>query len=234
MIKLDGSDLGGNVHSIMLPELPPASLRVRITTLLRKAIVEGRLKPGDRIVEEEVSGQLNVSRGPVREALRQLEQEGLVVSFPYRGTEVVGVSQEEVDEILVPIRLTLERFAFRHALPRLTEADLDELAALVAAMRTAAAEANLDALAESDVRFHELVIHRAGHPHCLQIWRTIEPRVRAHFRRDAPVHPSPFDLPEEHQELLDALRTRDEATVLAVIERHIWNYFNVNGGSGDR
>jgi DNA-binding GntR family transcriptional regulator len=101
-------------------------------------------------------------------------------------------------------------------------------------MRTAAAEANLDALAESDVRFHELVIHRAGHPHCLQIWRTIEPRVRAHFRRDAPVHPSPFDLPEEHQELLDALRTRDEATVLAVIERHIWNYFNVNGGSGDR
>ncbi|MBA3449699.1 MAG: GntR family transcriptional regulator [Chloroflexia bacterium] len=213
----------------MLPELTHFSLRLRTTNVLRKAIVEGRLKPGDRIVEDEVSDQLKVSRGPVREALRQLEQEGLVVSFPYRGTEVVGVSQEEVDEILVPIRLTLERFAFRHALPRLTDAELDELADLVAAMRDAAAAADLDRLAEDDVRFHELVISRSGHPHCLQIWKTIEPRVRAHFRRDAPVHPSP---PEEHQELLDALRTRDEATVLAVVEQHIWNYYNVKGNGG--
>ena len=83
----------------------------------------GHLKPGDRIVEEDVSAQLTVSRGPVPEALRQLEQEGLVVFYPYRGTEVFGVSQKEVDEILVPIRLTLEGFAFRHALPRLTEED---------------------------------------------------------------------------------------------------------------
>jgi DNA-binding GntR family transcriptional regulator len=221
------------VEPVVLPELLPSSLRLRTTNVLRKAIVEGRLRPGDRIVEEEVSEQLKVSRGPVREALRQLEQEGLVVSFPYRGTEVVGVSQEEVDEILVPIRLTLERFAFRHALPRLTDAELDELADLVAAMRNAAAEADLDQLAEDDVRFHELVISRCGHPHCLQIWKTIEPRVRAHFRRDAPVHPSPFELSEEHQELLDALRTRDEATVLAVVERHIWNYFKVNGEGGN-
>jgi DNA-binding GntR family transcriptional regulator len=48
------------------------------------------------------------------------------------------------------------------------------------------------------------------------------------------VHPSPFELPEEHQELLDALRTRDEETVLTVVERHIWNYFNVNGDGGER
>jgi DNA-binding GntR family transcriptional regulator len=218
------------VESVALPELGHASLRQRITNVLRTAIVNGRLKPGDRIVEEEVSEQLKVSRGPVREALRQLEQEGLVISYPYRGTVVLGVSQEEVEEILVPIRLTLERFAFRQALPRLTVEDLDELANLVRAMQHAAAEGDLDQLAENDVRFHELVITRSGHPHCLQIWKTIEPRVRAHFRRDAPVHPSPFELPDEHQELLDALHTLDEATVLEVLERHIWNYFNVGGG----
>ena len=223
---------GESVESVALPELGHASLRQRITSVLRTAIVSGRLKPGDRIVEEEVSEQLKVSRGPVREALRQLEQEGLVVSYPYRGTEVLGVSQEEVDEILVPIRLTLERFAFRHALPRLTAMNLDELAKLVTAMQRAAAEGNLDQLAEDDVRFHELVIARSGHPHCLQIWKTIEPRVTAHFRRDASVHPSPFELPDEHQELLDALRTRDEATVLAVLERHIWHYFSV-GDNGN-
>jgi DNA-binding GntR family transcriptional regulator len=206
-----------------------ASLRHRVTNALRTAIVGGRLKPGDRIIEEGISEQLNVSRGPVREALRQLEQEGLVVTNPYRGTRVLGISQEEVDEILVPIRLTLERFAFRHALSRLSDGDLDELAALVAAMRRAAAAGDLDQLAEDDVRFHDLVISRSDQPHCRQIWKTIEPRVRAHFRRDAPAHPSPFDLPDEHQRLLDALRTRDEATVLAVLEEHIWNYFRLNG-----
>jgi DNA-binding GntR family transcriptional regulator len=227
----DAVQLGGkSVESVTLPELGHASLRQRITKVLRTAIVNGHLKPGDRIVEEEVSEQLKVSRGPVREALRQLEQEGLVISYPYRGTVVLGVSQQEVEEILVPIRLTLERFAFRQVLQRLTAADLDELANLVTAMQRAAAAADLNQLAEDDVRFHELVITRSGHPHCLQIWKTIEPRVRAHFHRDAPVHPSPFELPEEHQELLDALRTRDEATVLEVLERHIWNYFNVGEG----
>ncbi len=97
-------------------------------------------------------------------------------------------------------------------------------------MQRAASQGALDQLAEDDVRFHETVIARSGHPHCLQIWRTIEPRVRAYFRRDAPAHPSPFELPDEHQELLDALRTRDEATVMAVLERHIWNHFNVGDG----
>jgi DNA-binding GntR family transcriptional regulator len=222
------------VESVALPELTHASLRQRTTNVLRKAIVEGRLKPGDRIIEEDVSEHLKVSRGPVREALRQLEQEGLVISYPYRGTEVLGVSQEEVEEILVPIRLTLERFAFRHALQRLTAAELDELASVVVAMRRAAAAADPDQLAEDDVRFHELVIARSGHPHCLQIWKTIEPRVRAHFRRDAPAHASPFELPDEHQELLDALCTRDEATVLAVLEQHIWNYFNVGSNGKER
>lgn len=222
------------MESATLPDIAHSSLRDRVTNALRKAIVNGRLRPGDRIVEEGVSEQLKVSRGPVREALRQLEQEGLVVSHPYRGTEVLGVSQEEVEEVLVPIRLTLERFAFRHALPRLTDADLDELADLVAAMRRAAAAADLDQLAEDDVRFHELVISRSGQHHCRQIWRTIEPRVRAHFRRDAPAHPSPFELPDEHQQLLDAMRTRDEANVLAMLEEHIWNYFNVDGNAEDR
>ncbi len=212
----------------VLPELAPSSLRHRVTDVLRSAIVGGRLRPGDRIVEEDVSSQLKVSRGPVREALRQLEQEGLVVSYPYRGTEVLGVSQEEVEDILVPIRLTLERFAFRHALPLLTAADLDALASLVASMHSAAAIGDLDRLAEQDVRFHDLVIARSRQPHCQQIWRTIEPRVRAHFRRDAPAHSSPFELPDEHQQLLDALRGRDEATVLATLEGHIRTYSSVD------
>lgn len=220
------------MQSAVLPPLTHASLRLRITNVLRKEIVEGRLKPGDRLVEADLSERLRVSRGPVREALQRLEQEGLVVAYPYRGTEVLGVSQEELGEILVPIRVTLERFAFRHALPRLTEADLAELASLIGAMRTAAQQGDLDGLAEADVRFHELVIARADRPHCAQIWGTIEPRVRAHFRRDAPAHASPHDVVAQHEALLAAIRTRDPERVLPAVEEHIRTYLIVDRARG--
>jgi DNA-binding GntR family transcriptional regulator len=212
-----------------LPSLEPASLRRRASDVLRAAIVEGRLRPGDRLKEVELAEQLGISRAPVREALRQLEHEGLVASLPYRATEVLGVSQEEIAEVLVPIRLTIESFAFRKAMPLLTEDDVAALEAIVEKMRLAGESGDLDALAEDDVRFHELVIERSGQPHCLQIWRSIEPRVRAYFRRDAPVHPSPDELAVEHQELLDALRTGDEGELIETLSRHIHHYFGPAG-----
>ena len=207
-----------------LPALPPASLRRRASDVLRAAIVAGRLRPGDRLKEEELAAQLGVSRGPVREALRQLEHEGLVASLPYRATEVLGVSQEEIAEVLVPIRLTLESFAFRKAMPLLTEADLAELEGLVGRMRAAGERGDPDRLAEDDVAFHELVIERSGQPHCLQIWRSIEPRVRAYFRRDAPVHPHAGEIADEHDALVRALRARDEARLIETLARHIRHY----------
>src|SRR3954449_13170028 len=95
--------------------------------ILRSAIIMGSSGPGERLIEETLSTQLRRSRGPVREALRQLENEGLVMSFPYRGAVVLGVADEEVQEVLIPIRLTLERYSFVHALARMTDADFAEL-----------------------------------------------------------------------------------------------------------
>jgi DNA-binding GntR family transcriptional regulator len=213
-----------------LPALEPASLRQRASDALRTAIVQGHYLPGDRLKEVELAEQLGISRAPVREALRQLEHEGLVASLPYRATEVLGVSQEEVAEVLVPIRLTIESFAFRNALPLLSEADFEELAQLVAQMREASERGDLDELAEDDVRFHELVIERAGQPHCLQIWRLIEPRVRAYFRRDAPAHASLDEVADEHEELR-ALQGGDEAALMATLERHILHYFGPANGA---
>lgn len=214
-----------------LRALEPASLRRRASDALRSAIVEGRLQPGDRLKEVELAEQLGISRAPVREALRQLEHEGLVASSPYRATEVLGVSQDEIAEVLVPIRLTLESFAFRKALPLLTDADFRVLEQLVERMRAAGMRGDVDELAADDVRFHELVIERSGQPHCLQIWRSIEPRVRAYFRRDAPAHPRPEELADEHRELLEALRARDETQLLNTLTRHIHHYFGPPDGS---
>jgi DNA-binding GntR family transcriptional regulator len=214
-----------------LSPLTPASLRRRASDVLRSAIVDGRLKPGDRLKEVELAEQLGISRAPVREALRQLEHEGLVASLPYRATEVLGISQDEIAEVLVPIRLTIESFAFRKAMDVLSDADLAALGELVARMRKAGARGDLDELAEDDVRFHELVIERSGQPHCLQIWRSIEPRVRAYFRRDAPAHQRADEIAEEHDELLQALRARDEAQLLETLARHIHHYFGPPGGA---
>ena len=212
------------VNTSDLPLLAPASMRQRATDVLRAAIISGRLVPGDRLKEAALSEQLGISRAPVREALRQLEHEGLVVSLPYRATEVLGISQEEIAEVLVPIRLTLETFAFRRALPLLSGDDLDALGALVQTMRQAGAIGDLVALAEADVRFHELVIERSGQQHCLQIWRSIQPRVRAYFRRDAPIHSRADEIADEHEELLDVLRRGDETQLLATLRHHICNF----------
>lgn len=221
-----------SVPDAKLDPVPSASRREKVTQTLRHAIVTGRIRPGDRLLEVELAHQLGTSRAPVREALRQLEQEGLVATQPYKATEVLGITQEEIDEVLVPLRVTLERFAFRKALRRLTADDLTLLERLVTTMRYAGQAGDADALANADIRFHELVIERADQPHSLQLWRTIEPRVRAHFRRDAPAHVNPEEVAAQHQELLDALRAGEEKTVLNTVERHIRQFMTAPDVSG--
>jgi len=212
------------ILSTALPRLDPEPMRDRAANALRAAIVSGRMQPGDRLIEAELSSQLGISRGPVREALRQLEQEGLVAHSPFRGAEVLGISQREIEQILVPIRLTIERFAFAEALSLLDDEDFDALRGLVYTMRTAEAVGDLDAVVEADARFHERVIVRSGQPHCLQVWRSVQARVRAYFLRDAAEHASREAVADEHQRLLDALLTREEQLVLATLERHILNF----------
>ena len=196
------------------------SLRQRVVKELRDAIVSGELVPGTRLLEEEISQRLEVSRGPVREALRQLEQEGLVVSFPYRGSEVLGVSEEEVHQVLIPIRLTIESFCFPRAMRAFTASDLATLEQVVIEMGRGALEGDLKKVVETDIRFHEVVLEVARLPHALQIWLTIEPRIRAYFHR----HGRGADLRSfegDHRELLEAIRARDEKRLLTLLEAHI-------------
>ena len=87
----------------------------QVVEALRNEIIAGHFEPGERLIEATLSQELGTSRGPVREALRQLENEGLVMSVPYKGAVVLGVSDEEVQEVLIPIRLVLERYSFARA-----------------------------------------------------------------------------------------------------------------------
>ena len=192
----------------------------QVVEILRSAIITGEYEPGERLIEATLSTELGTSRGPVREALRQLENEGLVESFPYRGAVVLGVSDDEVQEILIPIRLTLERYSFAHALNLLTDADFAELGKQVWLMEQAAAADDLPRLVEADLRFHDIVISSSGQTHTVQIWRTIWPRIRAYVYR----YGRGKDLAtmvDEHRDLLVALQSRDPALMLKQLERHI-------------
>ena len=192
----------------------------QVVEILRSAIIVGTYEPGERLVEATLSTELGTSRGPVREALRQLENEGLVMSTAYKGAVVLGVSDEEVQEVLIPIRLTLERYSFTHALERMTDDDLGELGKQVWHMEQAAAADDLPRVVEADLRFHEIVIAASGQPHTVQIWGTIWPRIRAYFYR----YGRGKDLSTmvaEHKELLSALQSRNVPLMLALLEEHI-------------
>ena len=180
----------------------------------------GKLVDGERLIEDTIARRLDTSRGPVREALRQLEHEGLVVSYPFRGATVLGVSDEEVQHVLIPIRLTLERFCFLKALERMTEKDFAELAKEVWLMGEAARADDLMAAVEADIRFHEFVLSHSGQQHSAQLWGAIAPRIRAYFFRYGRVS----DLERiagEHNELLAAMLTRKPAVLTRALEQHI-------------
>ena len=191
----------------------------RIADILRERIVSGDLQPGEHLVEQQLADDLQTSRGPVREALRRLEYDGLVASSPYRGAVVVGISDEEV-EVLMSLRVTLERFSFRKALRIIGDSQLAELNKVVWQMGRAASRNEIDGVVEADLRFHESVLEMSGQPHTVQVWRSIESRIRAYFYR--------FDrdrdlqsIVAEHRELFDALVAGQEDDLLELLVAHI-------------
>jgi len=192
----------------------------QVVDALRNEIITGKLEPGERLIETSISQELGTSRGPVREALRQLENEGLVLSEPYKGAVVLGVSDEEVQQVLIPIRLVLERYSFARALERMSEGDFAELGKQIWLMERAARTSDLQKMVEADLRFHDIVITSAEQPHSAQIWRSIWPRIRAYFFRYGR-ESNLAVMVDEHRELLDMLQTRDPDRVLRQLERHL-------------
>ena len=208
----------------VLPASPPESRRDWVLRHLRERIASGDLGAGDRLVERDLSAAYGISRGPVREAIMVLEQEGLVVSHPYRGAVVVEISQEEIAQILVPVRTVIEKVAFRSAAIAQDDELLEALQLNVSAMEQAVDPLDARRLADLDLAFHESVIVAASHTQSLQIWRLIQPRVRAYFVRDAPHHDDPAIVVEQHRHLLAALRSGDPEQAERALEAHISVY----------
>ena len=199
-------------------------MRSEITEALRLRIIDGTFSPGIRISEDWVAGEMGVSRGPVREAIRELENEGLLVVLPYRGTFVNEISTDELRSTLIPIRLILEQQACAVALPIMEEEDFSFLSEIVEKMRVVAKKNNLDTLVELvelDVRYHQYIMNLSKQYHVIQLWNTIQPRIRVGFYRLGLRHNDYQEITSEHSNLLEALRTRDSKIVFPALEHHI-------------
>jgi DNA-binding GntR family transcriptional regulator len=199
----------------------PGSRRSQVADLLREAIVSGELGAGERLKQDVLCARFGLSPTPVREALRELESEGLVRHFPNRGVVVCDISPEELLGVLVPVRMALESFALPVAAREMPPESWRALAGTVEEMERAATEGKLEPLNDLDVRFHELAMEASGYEHAVQLWRAVLPRIRLQFGRLAPLHAELGEVPEEHRRLLAALETRDEKTIVEELDEHI-------------
>ena len=206
-------------------QLEPAQKRVladEVADVLRAAIMDGRLAPGQQIREEQVATRMQVSRGPVREALARLEREGLVYKHRNRGTYVARLLLPDVEEVF-SLRSALEALATRYFATNATPADFDQLEAILNRMRPDAdPDATVQELTDLDIRFHECIVRAAGHRRLLETWLTLREQFRiVLLSRNAANQDYRELLYSDHRAVLDALRSGDLTRMLERSAFHI-------------
>ncbi len=193
-----------------------------VLSALRMAIIKGQLPSGTHLLELTLAERLGVSRGPVREALIRLEQEGLVINQPYRGKFVADISAQTIREIY-SLRVLLESFAAELCIDKLQPALLQRLRDSLAQMVKAADDQRYEAFADIDLEFHHSLVVAAEHTRLLQMWETLRGVNHAFIAVNASLVSSEnvHMFAERHQLIVDALTQRDVVTVKAVLRLHL-------------
>lgn len=194
-------------------------LREEVKNYILDAVISGNLKAGDRIIETQVARHLGISQAPVREAIRDLEQMGVVQSEPHRGASVRTLSRRELQEMYA-VRALIEGTAGELAAAQATPEFVAQLDELVGRMVAAAQAGDQRQMVTLDVAFHELILERSGNRFLLWVWQLMQPAnwtlVTAKI-----YHPALVALAERHREILAALRSGDGQRAGAVMRRHI-------------
>jgi DNA-binding GntR family transcriptional regulator len=175
---------------------------------LRRAIVTGELRPGQRVAQEEVAERLGVSIAPVREALRVLEQEGQVTYLPRRGYFVTELRVEDLEEIYA-LRKVLEERAARHALPTIDEHELQRIRLAAKDCADAAEAGDVAAELEANRRFHFAILETPDWPHSMRLIRLLWDSTEAY-------RAIYYNAPEERHQSLHA----HDRIIAAIEQRH--------------
>jgi DNA-binding GntR family transcriptional regulator len=189
--------------------------------------LNGRLTPGQHLLEEELAETLQVSRGPVRQALSQLEHEGLVIVRRNRGAFVARLSPADADEVY-SLRMALERLAARSAVDKATAEDLAALEEAVAETRRNRDRMSPREAADLDIQFHDLVFRAAHHERLWDFWSKLRSQV---FIVMLTISVNDEDyigrLADEHQLILEALLARSRNLAAHIVQDHITRGFGM-------
>jgi DNA-binding GntR family transcriptional regulator len=185
------------------------SLREQIVEQLRNDLLAGRFGEGERLSEVSLASRFGVSRTPVREALQQLVQEGLLEGRPNVGVMVAPRPPDAIRDLVVPIRRSVEEFALRSYFDELGEQDFGVWERILERMHEACLAHDFSTVAEQDVAFHRAIVRRAGESDLEQIWTTLVARMRPHFLTTQQEYPDLSVVHDEHRAILDVFREGD-------------------------
>jgi DNA-binding GntR family transcriptional regulator len=189
---------------------------------LREMVLAGDLRPGDRVIENRLTEELGVSRPPLREAMRVLEQEGLIVQVPRKGAVVAPVTPHDIYEI-VSLREEIEQIAVRLGVPVRSEERLDRLRQAFAQLEAAAEEPGAPRVVETSFAFHLAIVGLAGHRRLEDVYRSLSLQMRMcmamNRRARAEIETAREDA-ARHRPLMELVETGDAAGTAHALAHH--------------
>lgn len=213
------NDMTDNLTLNMDAYLP---LRDVVFNTLREAILKGELKPGERLMELQLAAKLGVSRTPIREAIRMLEQEGLAVTIPRKGAEVAKMTEKDMEDVL-QIREALDELAAKIACEQITEEQLNDLVNAMHEFEATTQTGNLKRIAEMDVKFHDIIYQSTGNPKLVNMLNNLREqmyRYRVEYLKDEKNYPT---LLKEHKEIVEGMIAKNKEKVSEVMHQHVKN-----------
>lgn len=197
-------------------------LRDVVFNTLRKAILTGKLKPGERLMEVHLANQLGVSRTPIREAIRKLELEGLVIMIPRRGAEVARITEKSLKDVL-EVRRALDALSVELACDRITEEDIERLLKACQDFELAARGNDAAVIAKADVDLHDIIVEATGNQRLQQLVNNLSEqmyRYRFVYIKEESQHDM---LVAEHKEIYESIASRDKERAARAARIHIDN-----------
>jgi len=209
-----------NDFSVDMNEYLP--LRDVVFNTLRRAILKGELKPGERLMEIALAEKLGVSRTPIREAMRKLELEGLVVMVPRRGAQVANITEKDLNDVL-EVRIALENMAIEKACARITDEEMTALEKAAQDFQNIIENGSLEDLAQADEDFHEQIYQASGNRRLMQVLGILREQIYRYRIKYLKEEDTYTQLVEEHRQMTQAIREGDVARAQELSFNHLEN-----------
>lgn len=198
----------------------PVDLGHAVTAAIRELIMTGAVAPGERLVETDLSERFGTSRGPVRDAFKELEQSGLVISVPRRGTFVATLTATDIHEIYT-LRLALEKLAISTTATIATDHDIAAMRAAVERLTEAQRTSDRRAGAEADIAIHRLIVRTAGHERLTEAWERLADQTLLLMAELMDLLLDVQHAAGDHDALVNAISGHDVAGAEAALTDHL-------------